>query len=93
MSFQQTLKALGDATRREILQLLKKERMTAGEIGAHFEMTGATISHHLSVLKDASLVSDEKVGKFIYYEINTTVIDEILSWATELKGDNKNEKE
>lgn len=93
MSFQQTFKALGDPTRREILQLLRKERMTAGEIGAHFEMTGATISHHLSVLKEASLVSDEKVGKFIYYEINTTVIDEILAWATALKGDNENEKE
>lgn len=61
--------------------------MTAGEIGQHFQITGASISHHLSILKDASLVIDDKRGKYIYYEINTTVIDEILVWIQTLKGD------
>jgi len=82
------MKALSDPTRREILTLLRTKVMTAGEIGQHFQITGASISHHLSILKDAYLVIDDKRGKYIYYEINTTVIDEILVWIQTLKGDN-----
>lgn len=92
MSFQKTFKALGDATRRDILDLLKGGALTAGDIGAHFEMTGASISHHLSVLKDAGLISDEKCGKFIYYELNLSVIEEIMAWMTSFKGDDTHEK-
>ena len=80
MGFQESFKALSDPTRREILQLLKEGKMTAGDIGAHFEMTGATVSHHLSVLKQAGLVSDRREGKFIYYEMNLSVVEEIMSW-------------
>lgn len=85
MSFQQTFKALSDPTRREILELLKAGAKTAGEIGSHFEMTGATISHHLAILRDAGLVLDDKRGKFIYYELNMTVIDEIMGWAASFR--------
>lgn len=67
--------------------------MTAGEIGERFSMTGATISHHLSVLKQAGLISDEKKGKYVYYELNTSVIDELMRWTIDLKGGAKNENE
>lgn len=87
MSFQKTFQALSDPTRRAILDALKGGAKTAGEIGALFEMTGATISHHLSVLKAAGLVSDERRGKFIYYELNLSVLDEITGWVAGLKGD------
>ena len=73
--FQKTFKALSDPTRRAILDLLKTGKRNAGEIASHFEMSAATISHHLSVLKDAGLVLDEKEGKYIYYELNTSVMD------------------
>ena len=86
MSFADTFKALSDPTRREILNLLKQEKLTAGEIVAHFDTTGATISHHLSILKQAGLISDEKKGKYIYYELNMSVFEEILHWITALKG-------
>ena len=86
MGFQETFKALSDTTRREILNLLKNGAMTAGEIGKHFEMTGATISHHLSILKAAGLISDDKRGKFIYYELNTSVLEDVMLWITDLKG-------
>lgn len=92
LGFQETFKALSDNTRREILSLLRDGSLTAGDIGSHFDMTGATISHHLSVLKDAGLISDERRGKYIYYEINLSVIDEIMGWAISLKGGNENEK-
>lgn len=92
MGFQNTFKALSDSTRREILALLRDGAMTAGDIGSHFDMTAATISHHLSVLKDAELISDERRGKYIYYEINLSVVDEIMEWTISLKGGNKNEK-
>lgn len=92
MAFQETFKALSDPTRRAILNLLKSGAQTAGEIGAHFDMTGATVSHHLSVLKDAGLVSDERRGKFIYYELNVSVLDEIVGWLAALKGENKDEE-
>lgn len=87
MSLQSTMKAISDPTRREILSLLKEGRKSAGDISDHFNMTGATISHHLSILKEAELISDERVGKFIYYELNMTVLDEILNWITSLKGE------
>lgn len=88
MGFQETFKALSDPTRREIVTLLKDGRMSAGEIVSHFSSTNATISHHLSVLKQADLISDEKVGKYIFYELNTSVIDEIIGWITTLKKGN-----
>lgn len=86
MSFQQTLKAISDPTRREILNLLKEGRLSAGEIGEHFVTSGATLSHHLSILKEAELISDERDGKYIYYEVNMTVLDEILNWMKSLRG-------
>ena len=92
MGFQETFKALSDTTRREIFNLLKNGAMTAGEIGKHFEMTGATISHHLSILKAAGLISDDKRGKFIYYELNMSVLDELMGWIVQLKGEDQDEK-
>lgn len=85
MGFQATFKALSDPTRREILQLLRDHGpMTAGEIVERFDMTGATVSHHLSILKSAGLVDTERQGKYIQYELNLSVLDEILSWMSEL---------
>lgn len=78
MSFAETFKALSDPVRREILQLLKNGKMSAGEIGSHFDMTGATISYHLSVLKKADLVWETKVKNYVFYELNTTVVEEVL---------------
>ena len=88
MGVQQTLKALDDPIRREILGLLKKGRLSAGEIANQFDITGAAISRHLSVLKDADLVRDTREGKFIYYELNTSVLEEVLVWIADLKGEN-----
>ena len=88
---QDTLKALSDPTRRKILELLKKGPLSAGEIGEHFEMTGATLSHHLSILKKAGLVDDSKKGTFVHYEINTSVMEDILAWVTGFMGDKKDE--
>lgn len=87
MALQQTLKALADPTRREILNLLKGGRLSAGEISEHFDITAAAISRHLSVLKEADLISDTREGKFIYYTLNTSVLEETLLWLTDLKGD------
>lgn len=87
MGLQQTLKALADPTRREILNLLKGGKKTAGEICEHFDISAAAISRHLSVLKDADLVYDTREGKYIYYEINTSVLEETLLWIADLKGD------
>ena len=87
MGVQQTLKALDDPIRREILGMLKKGRMSAGEIAERFDITGAAISRHLSVLKDADLVRDTREGKFIYYELNTSVLEEVLVWIADLKGE------
>ena len=92
MGVQSTFKALSDATRRDILNLLKTGSMTAGEIGEKFSMTGATISHHLSVLKSAGLISDDKRGKYIFYELNMSMIDEMMSWVVNLKGGSSDEK-
>ena len=86
MGLQQTLKALGDPIRREILNMLKGGRMSAGEITARFTVTGASISRHLSVLKEADLVRDAREGQHIFYELNASVLEEIVLWMTELKG-------
>ena len=87
MGLQQTMRALADPIRREILNLLKKGRMSAGDIVDHFDVTGASISRHLSVLKEADLIRDTREGKFIFYELNASVLEEILLWITELKGE------
>lgn len=92
MSLQNTLRALSDPIRREILTMLKKGRMSAGEITDHFSVTGASISRHLSVLKDADLIRDQREGKFIYYELNASILEEIMLFITELKGEKDNEK-
>ena len=87
MGMQQTLKALSDPIRREILNLLKAGRMSAGDIAGHFPVTDASISRHLSVLKDADLIRDTREGKFIFYDINTSVLEEVMLWITALKGE------
>ena len=87
MGLQQTLKALADPTRREILNLLKSGTKSAGEICDRFDITAAAISRHLSVLKEADLIRDDRQGKFIYYELNTSVLEEIMLWITALKGE------
>ncbi|MCB0700246.1 MAG: winged helix-turn-helix transcriptional regulator [Chitinophagales bacterium] len=79
-------KALNDSTRREILELLKEKDLTAGEIAEHFNISKPSISHHLDILKQANLVESSKSGQFITYSLNTTVVDEILKWALELKN-------
>lgn len=86
MAFQETFKALSDPTRRAILDLLEGGARTAGDIASHFDMTAATVSHHLSVLRTAGLISDDKRGKYIYYELNMSVLDEITGWIASLKG-------
>lgn len=80
MGLKDSFKALSDPTRQEILQMLKEGRMSAGDIGAHFDMTGATVSHHLSILKQAGLVEDFREGKYIYYELNMSVLEEVMGW-------------
>ncbi len=87
MGMQQTMKALSDPIRREILNLLKSGRMSAGEIASHFPVTDASISRHLSLLKDADLIRDTREGKFIYYDLNASVLEEILLWVKDLKGE------
>lgn len=87
MSINNTMKALSDKTRRDILTLLKQGRKSAGEIAEAFPVTGAAISRHLSVLKDADLIRDEREGKYIYYELNASVLEEIMLWIKTLKGD------
>ena len=86
MGLQQTLKALADPTRREILNLLKQGKLSAGEITDHFDITAAAISRHLSVLKEADLIEDTRDGKYIFYELNASVLEEIMLWITDLKG-------
>lgn len=92
MGFAKTFKALSDPTRREILNLLKRGPMTAGEIVEQFDMTGASISHHLSVLKHAGVIDDEKKGKYICYYLNSSVLDDVLNWLLSLKGDTTDEE-
>ena len=87
MGLQTTIKAMSDPIRREILEMLKGGRMPAGEIAEHFSVSGAAISKHLSVLREADLIRDAREGKFIYYELNTSVLEEVMLWLSCLKGD------
>ena len=87
MGLQQTLKALADPTRREILNLLKQGKRSAGEISDHFDITAAAISRHLSVLKEADLIEDTRDGKYIFYVLNASVLEEIMLWISDLKGE------
>lgn len=87
MGFAETFKALSDPARREILVLLKHGSLSAGEIGSHFDMTGATISYHLGILKKADLVWETKHKNYVYYELNTSAVEELILWLAELKGD------
>ena len=91
MALQHTLKALADPIRREILQMLRAGPLSAGEISSHFPVTDASISRHLSVLKEADLIRDTREGKFIYYDLNTSVLEEIMLWISGLKGVEENE--
>ena len=92
MSFAETFKALSDPVRREILQMLKNGAMSAGDIGSHFDMTGATVSYHLKILKKADLIWEKKEKNFIFYELNTSVLEEIMLWISDLKGENSDVK-
>jgi len=87
MGLQQTMKALADPTRREILNLLKGGKKSAGDICEHFDITAAAISRHLSLLKEADLIEATRDGKYIFYELNTSVLEEIMLWITDLKGE------
>ena len=91
MSFANTFKALSHPVRKAILDLLKMGSLSAGEIAEHFELTGATISHHLNILKKADLILETRQKNYIYYELNTSVLEEIVVWLAELKGDKTNE--
>lgn len=90
MGFAETFKALSDPVRRDILVLLKKGRLSAGEIGSHFDMTGATISYHLSILKKAGLVYEQREKNFIFYELNISIVEEVMIWLSDLKGESEN---
>ena len=90
MGFAETFKALADPVRRDILTLLRQGRLSAGEIGSHFDMTGATISYHLGILKKADLVFEQREKNFIYYELNTSVVEEVMLWLSDLRGGNEN---
>ena len=87
MGIQNTIKALSDPIRREILELLKSGRLPAGEIADKFPVSGAAVSKHLSVLKDADLIRDAREGKYIFYELNTSVLEEVVLWLSGLKGE------
>ena len=87
MSLHNTLRALADPTRREILNLLKRGSLPAGEISEHFEMSAPAISKHLNILKEANLIRDRREGKYIIYELNASVLEEVLLWVKDLKGD------
>ena len=83
-------KALADPTRREILRLLRKREMTAGEIAERFDMTKPTMSHHFAVLKDADLVTSRRDGQTIWYGLNTTVLEDVIAWAIDVTGAKRN---
>ena len=89
MGIQNTIKALSDPSRREILELLKSGRLSAGEIAEKFPVSGAAVSKHLSILKEADLIRDTREGKFIYYELNASVLEEVMLWLAQLKGESK----
>ena len=86
MGFSETMKALSDPVRREILNLLKGGSMTAGDIAGRFDMTGATVSYHLSQLKKAGLIFESREKNYIYYSLNASVLEEVLVWIQSLKG-------
>ena len=90
MAFADTFKALSDPVRREILELLKQGPLSAGEIGSRFDMTGATISYHLKILKNADLIFESRQKNYIYYQLNTSVLEEIMLWISQLKGGDEN---
>jgi DNA-binding transcriptional ArsR family regulator len=90
MGLQKTMKALSDPIRREILNLLKNGRMAAGDIASRFDISDAAISRHLSVLKEANLIRDTREGKFIFYDLNASVLEELLLWVSDLKGESDN---
>ena len=90
MGLQKTMKALSDPVRREILGLLKDGRMAAGDIAGHFDITDAAVSRHLSMLKEADLIRDTREGKYIYYDLNASVLEELLLWISDLKGESDN---
>ena len=92
MSLQLSLRALADPIRRDILNLLKSGRLSAGDIAGHFDVTNASVSRHLSVLKEADLIRDTREGKFIYYDLNASVLEELLLWIADLKGVNDHEQ-
>ena len=92
MGLQHTLRALADPIRRDILNLLKSGKMSAGDISDHFPVTSASVSRHLSVLKEADLIRDNREGKYIFYELNTSVLEEIMLWITDLKGATDDDK-
>lgn len=92
MSFPETFKALSDPVRREILTMLRSGRMSAGEIGQRFNMTGATISYHLSQLKKADLIFETKEKNYIFYDLNTSVFEEVILWLSQFNGGTSNEK-
>ena len=91
MSFSETMKALSDPARREILNMLKAGRMTAGEIAGRFDMTNATVSYHLSQLKKAGLVFESREKNYIYYSLNASVLEEVLLWLQALRGGEEHE--
>ena len=91
MGIQNTIKALSDPIRREILALLRAGRLPAGEIAARFSVSGAAVSKHLAVLREADLIRDTREGKFIFYELNVSVLEETMLWIADLKGDKGNE--
>lgn len=89
MGFQETFKALSDPVRRSILEILKNGKLSAGEIGQNFDMTAATISYHLSILKKAELVRETRIKNFIYYEINTSIFEDVMLWFAQFGLSNK----
>lgn len=93
MKFAETFKALSDPVRREILNMLKKQRMSAGEISSNFDMTGATVSYHLSILKKAGLVHEQREKNFIYYSLNVSVFEELMLWAGDFISAQSDKKE
>ncbi len=93
MGIRESFKALSDDYRRQILEMLKNGKMTAGDISSRFDMTQATVSHHLSVLKEADLVRIERSGKYIYYELNSTVLDDVVKWIFSFKEDYHEKKD
>lgn len=91
MSFSKTVKALSDVTRRDILTMLKDGKMTVGDIAKQFDMTGATVSYHLSQLKKGDLIREEKYKNFIYYEVNASVFEEVMTWLMQFTGGSNDE--